>query len=398
MANVFSFNLGAGYTGKTKFFELAVLSNANELETRGLQIAGIANVTGVNAYKGLSEKEIDQKYIGGFEANLLGAQFSGIVNRVLSNAYGCQASGGVNVVGNALFGFQLAGVSNIVYKYSFGFQLAGLSNVSLQSMDGVQIAALSNYTEGGLFGVQISAFNDAGFIEGKNGYENADYTGLQLGLLNKAKTRMNGYQIGLVNLAGRMQGTQLGLINIYKRGKDMGTRDGTAIGLINIGNTMNITAYANELFPINVEMATGNAKNGRISSDRKTKYVLNSLIYARKGDWLSNNKMEWALGYALRKHFFSRSTAKGGNEFWFYAYGASVLQINETRKKVNRDLNLLLRPELLIGKKVHPKISSLYFFASVTYNGRIQNINAIEDAMATNKKHWPGFSMGLMAH
>ncbi len=398
LANVFSFNLSAGYTGKTRFFELAAVSNANELETRGLQIAGLANVTGINAYKGLSEKEIEQKYKSGFEANLTGAQFSGVVNKVLSNVYGWQSTGGVNVVGNALFGFQAAGISNIVYKYSFGCQLAGFSNVSIQSMDGVQIATLTNYTQGGLYGVQISAFNEAGFIEGKNGYENADYTGLQLGLFNRAKIRMNGYQVGIVNVAGRMQGTQLGLINIYKRGKDMGTRDGTAIGLINVDNTMNLVAYANELFPINVEMTTGNAKNGRISSESKTKYVLNSLIYANRGDWIADRNMQWALGYALRKYFFSRSTAKGGSEFWFYAYGASILHINEIKGKLSKDVNLLIRPELLLGRKIHPKISSLYVFTSITYNGRIQKEGMHDGISSANNKHWPGFSIGLMAH
>ncbi|NBW39045.1 MAG: hypothetical protein EBR30_29320, partial [Cytophagia bacterium] len=33
--NVFSFNLTSGYTGATQFLELASISNANELGTRG---------------------------------------------------------------------------------------------------------------------------------------------------------------------------------------------------------------------------------------------------------------------------------------------------------------------------------------------------------------------------
>ena len=397
--NTFSFNLTSGYSASTKFLELGLFSNANEIETRGLQIGGIANVTGINAYKGLSEKEIDQKYKKGFEANMIGAQISGVVNSVLSNAYGWQATGGVNVVRNALFGFQLAGISNVVYKYSFGFQLAGISNLSIQSMDGVQLAGLTNYTKGGLYGVQISAFNEAGFIEGKNGYENNNYTGLQLGLINKASERMNGYQIGLVNISGRMQGTQIGLINIYKKGKDMGTRDGTSIGLINIGDVGHMSVYANELFNMNIEITTGNSKNKRIASESKNKYVLNSLIYSSNSNTLILNDASWALGYALKKYYYNRSAVTGRGEFWFYSYGMNFTHLNNTKGKITKTLDLALRPEVSVGRKIHPKISNVYVFAAVTYATRLTNdvlTDGNEEQVTLD--HWPGASLGVMIH
>jgi hypothetical protein len=398
--NEFSFNFTSGYTGATNFLELALISNANELKTRGLQVAGLVNVTGINAYKGLSEKEIDQKYRSGFEANMIGAQFSGLINSVLSNAYGWQATGGVNIVRNALFGFQLAGLSNVVYKYSFGFQLAGLTNTSYQSMDGVQMATLSNYTDGGLYGLQLSLFNRAGFIEGKNGYENSDYTGWQIGLVNKAKERMNGYQIGLVNIGGRMQGTQIGLINIYRRGKEIGTRDGTAIGLINIGDFGHLSVYNSELFPFNIEIATGNRKNGRILETNKNKYVLNSLIYSKGSNWLVDKDAQWALGYALRKYNFNRSQRPGMNELWFYAYGISIQQLNEAKKKLTKELNLISKPELLIGSRIIPKNSSIYFFALFSWNAYLHKDNAeqVTTDSEVNFDNWPGFSIGVMAH
>lgn len=397
-ANTFSFNLTSGYSASSKFLEIGLLANANEIETRGLQIGGIANVTGINAYKGLSEKEIEQKYRKGFEANMIGVQLSGAVNSVLSNAYGWQATGGVNVVRNALFGFQLAGLSNVVYKYSFGFQLAGISNISLQSMDGVQIAALTNYTKGGLYGVQISAFNEAGFVEGKNGYENNDHTGLQLGLINKTSERMNGYQLGLVNISGRMQGTQIGLINIYKKGKDMGTRDGTSIGLINIGDVGHVSIHANELFPLNYEIATGNRKNGRIASEVKNKYVFNSLIYATQGGWLDNQNAEWALGYALRKYYYNRSVTPGMTEFWFFSYGGNFFHLNEQKKRLTKELNLLVRPEISVGKRIHPKLFGVYVFAAVSYNVLMSEVSITELASTNQSSHWPGASLGVLMH
>lgn len=397
--NIFSFNLASGYSAANKFLEIGLLSNANEIETRGLQISGIANVTGINAYKGLSEKEIEQKYKKGFEANMIGAQVSGVINSVLSNAYGWQATGGVNIVRNALFGFQLAGLSNVVYKYSFGFQVAGISNTSLQSMDGVQIAAITNHTQGGLYGVQISAFNEAGFIQGKNGYENSDYTGLQLGLVNKARERMNGYQVGLINISGRMQGTQIGLINIYKRGKDIGTRDGTSIGLINIGDVGHLAVYANELFTTNIEIATGNCKNKRIASDGKNKYVLNSLIYSSGSNAIVLDDLSWALGYALKKYFYNRSALAGMGEFWFYSYGMNFTHLNSVKGKITKTLDLALRPEVSVGRKIHPKISNVYVFAAVTYATRLTNDVLTEgngDQLTIN--HWPGASLGVLIH
>lgn len=397
--NFFSFNLTSGYSAANKFLEIGLLANANETETRGLQLSGIANVTGINAYKGMSEKEMDQKYKKGFEANMMGAQVAGLINSVLSNAYGWQAAGGVNIVRNALFGFQVAGFSNVVYKYSFGFQLAGISNISLQSMDGVQIAAITNYTQGGLYGVQISAFNEAGFIEGKNGYENNDHTGLQLGLINKASERMNGYQIGLINISGRMQGTQIGVINIYRRGKDVGTRDGTSIGLINIGDVGHMAVYANELFTMNIEIATGNSKNKRMASDSKNKYVLNSLIYSSNSNGLVVNDASWALGYALKKYFYNRSALAGMGEFWFYSYGMNFTQINGTKGEITKSLDLTLRPELSIGRKIHPTVSNVYVFAALTYATRLKSeVLPLRNGEQLTINHWPGASLGVLIH
>src|SRR5690606_8044049 len=138
--NYFSFNLTSGYSKGNYLVELGLISNLNTDETRGLQLAGVANLTGANAFEGLLPKARDEKIRSGFEANLSGLQAAGVVNVVLNNVFGGQVAGGGNVVKGALHGFQLAGVTNVVYKYSFGVQLAGMWNVSYQSMDGIQLA------------------------------------------------------------------------------------------------------------------------------------------------------------------------------------------------------------------------------------------------------------------
>lgn len=396
--NIFSLNLTSGYSSANKFLEIGIFSNANEKATRGLQIGGLANVTGINLFKGLDKKEIEQKLKQGAEANLTGMQVSGLMNRVLSNVYGSQVTGGINSVGYAMFGFQFAGISNVVRKYSFGFQLAGLSNVSYESMDGVQLSTLTNYTKGGLYGVQISAFNEAGFIEGRNGYDNDDPTGVQVGIINKAKERMNGYQVGLINIAGRMQGTQIGLVNIYKSGKETGTRDGTSIGLLNLGDAGHFSVYANELFLHTYEFATGTRKNARILSDGMNKYIRNSLIYSTGGNWMSNRNISWSLGYALKKYYYNRSGTPHMTEIWYYAYGVNFLYINSEKKKFSNNQNIIIRPEIMFGRKIHPRLNTdIYVFLALSVNAATSEVKRVDvnGNESLGKKYWPGISAGI---
>lgn len=146
--NYISLNLSSGYSAANELIEIGVLSNLQTDYARGLQIAGLINITGGNAFAAMSEKEKQSKVKAGFEANLYGAQFSGVANIVVTNGFGIQCSGGINLVKNALFGMQIAGISNTVMNYSFGVQIAGLYNSSARAMDGVQIGSLFNFTNG----------------------------------------------------------------------------------------------------------------------------------------------------------------------------------------------------------------------------------------------------------
>jgi hypothetical protein len=358
----------------------------------------VANVTGGNAFIRMFPKEIDRKKREGFEANLAGAQFSGVTNIVLNNVYGWQATGGVNIATGALHGFQLSGISNTVYRWTFGLQLAGLYNVSRESMDGVQVSSLFNITEGGLFGVQVSLLNKAGFLNGINSFDSDDPTGLQLGLLNMAKS-MDGFQIGVVNISGPMKGTQVGLVNIYRHGKDPQTRNGTAIGLINIGASGYFSTYSSDVFPVNFEIASGTMKNARIVTEAYGMQIQNGLIYANSG-WLSS-RANWALGYGLKKFYFNRTLAPGYNHFRFIAFGADLMHVNHVPKKITKELSLLMRPVVMAGSRLHPRNKRYFFFLAGAYNfyksksGRA--LNALLEKKSQNKVGtWPGFAAGIL--
>lgn len=404
--NIISVNLTSGYSKATLLFELAGISNLNTDETRGLQIAGLANLTGANAFSGLTDKEADKKVRTGFEANLTGMQISGLTNIVITNVFGGQLTGGVNISKGAFMGVQVAGISNIVAKYSFGLQLAGLWNSSVQSMGGTQISGLMNYTTGDLHGVQISTFNKAGYIEGKNSIGESKETAVQLGIINSAK-KMNGLQIGLINYARRSQGTQIGLINVYRGGKDVVTKDGTAIGLINAGDVGHVAFYADELFFTNYEIATGNSKNKRILNASVNRYTLNSLIFSNSSTGFISQQKNWALGYALKQYIYNRSVVPGMGEFRFLAYGVEVLHINHDGKSITRELSLLMRPKILVGTRLHPKLQTIYVFAAVTYNVYLSESDTgispsfMESNTMVNGKFlemWPGFSVGIHVH
>lgn len=108
-SNIVAVNLTSGYSGASYLFEFAGVSNLNTTETRGLQIAGLTNITGGNAFAGMLPKEKERKIREGFEANLTGIQLAGVSNYVLNNVFGAQLSGGLNISNGALEGIQVAG-------------------------------------------------------------------------------------------------------------------------------------------------------------------------------------------------------------------------------------------------------------------------------------------------
>jgi hypothetical protein len=71
---------------------------------------------------------------------------------------------------------------------SSGFMLGNLANYA-ENYTGIQFGAIANYNKGKFKGVQSASFNYAGTL-----------TGLQLGVINYAKSVEAGVQIGLINI------------------------------------------------------------------------------------------------------------------------------------------------------------------------------------------------------
>lgn len=215
---------------------------------------------------------------------------------------------------------------------------------------------------------------------------------------------MNGFQVGLINFSKRMQGTMVGLVNIYRSGSIAQTRDGTAIGLINMGSSAYGALYANEWFFLNLEIATGTLKNGRIIEASKNIHIQNALIYSNYAIPDGEGKDPWALGYGLKKFYFNRSPTPGMNNFRFLSFGMDILQINGEKNKFNESLSLLMRPKISMGTKVHPKLRSLYIFAAASYSAYLTETDEIpapvflkSTASIGDKllRMWPGVSVGL---
>ncbi len=397
--NHFSLNLTSGYSLGNKGIEVGIFSNLNEEITRGFQFAGIANITGGNAFARLNPRQIGRNKLEGFEANLYGGQFAGILNLVETNVFGSQIAGLSNISRGGLFGLQVAGFSNTVKKYSFGVQIAGISNASVQAMDGVQLAGLLNFTKGQLMGAQIGTINIAGEIEGKNSLMNSDMTAWQIGIINKSK-KMNGFQIGLINIGAPMQGTQVGLINIYSGGKDVGTKDGTSIGLLNFGDTYNLKVYTDELFLTNYSWISGTLKNARLRQKPFSIYVMNEISFGYNPKLFDNDGNAYSLGYSFNYWIFNRSEVPGMSEYRFLEIGLGAKHLQKANTKLDQ-INPLATGKLAFGSKMHRKISGLYLFGAITYNYSFERNATVTESFIAKKAdaaQWVGYQVGLLVH
>jgi len=193
--NKVSLNVLGGYTGGTNGIEIAGLFNLTKGNIKKIQFAGLFNVVG---------------------GSVKALQLSGIYNRVKLNTDGIQVAGIINRVDENVNGIQIAGVYNIARKKVQGIQLAGLVNTN-KSITGLQLAGMLNKVNNRLKGGQIS------------------------GLVNYAR-RMDGFQLGLLNLADSASGLGVGLINLYKNGY------------------RKFNFYSNELVNTNIAFKTGTAK------------------------------------------------------------------------------------------------------------------------------------------
>lgn len=153
VANDFSFNVIAGYTGSVSKLEIGSVANIIRKDMTGVQIAGALNVVGHRT---------------------AGAQIAGAVNINIGNADGFISSGSLNL--------------NL--KDASGVNISGGANVTLGTFKGVQIAPFNYATK--LVGSQIGIFNFSHEAKGtpigfftyvhKNGYRRIEIASTELNL------------------------------------------------------------------------------------------------------------------------------------------------------------------------------------------------------------------------
>ena len=228
-----NFTLLYGRMGTVKGLDLAIGGSALSRELKGLQVTGIAGVSGdstsgaqISGLASVTGDDLKGAQVSGliniagntgkgFQAaggmnitgnHLQGLQASGLFNIVGDQLQGFQATGAFNIVGDRLKGFQAAGGFNVVGESCVGFQAAGLFNVTGENFKGLQAAGFFNIVGDELTGAQIGLFNVAPY------FSNA----AQIGIIN-VSAEMNGFQLGLVNWNGETHGIPVGFVNVSKR-------------------------------------------------------------------------------------------------------------------------------------------------------------------------------------
>ncbi|UII25882.1 hypothetical protein LVD15_21670 [Fulvivirga maritima] len=395
--NVIAINLFSGYSDRTLLLQLSGINGNNRTLSRGLHIAGIANITGANLAS--IDKDYKESLLG--TVHMQGIQIGGLVNLVRGDVSGAQISSVFNMSEKEMVGIQLAGLANYVGSFSLGAQVGALANKTQLGLSGLQLTLGKNTVGAEMSGLQVGLFNEAYNIEGKNSTVK-DRSGVQIGMINKA-TKLFGFQIGLFNIAQQSGGTQIGLINLYKPNPIKGnTLDGTAIGLINIGDFVSLSAYADEMFRLNYEISTGNMKNGKAIRVKWNKYVVNALSYSHD----PGINHSYGIGYSLKKLYFNRSNTPNMTETKFFGYAFDFKMIKKDEIEI-KDMKVLVSGfNIILGHRVIPKLSGVNAFLSVGQkiawgrNYEPENPLFITDATLFNKhiKTWTGVSLGLMLH
>ena len=415
--NKYSFNLFGGVTASTRNFEFGVFTNSHFQSSGGIQIAGLANIVGANAFVNLTVSEERALLHDNYEVNNRGIQLAGFLNYVLDHASGSQLSGLLNHVGGNFEGLQLAGIGNSAGGTAVGAQVSGFYNLAKESVGGVQISSLFNYTDEYLSGTQIAIVNKARRMLGKNSTPSTAARSIQIGVFNFSK-EMHGTQIGLINFGKDMRGKQIALINFYDKMKSKEFADaGTPIGILNFGSLGSIARVSfNEIFLANVEYVTGNCQNctwtvagpiGPPYDESNKKLNENALIFGyNPGD------KTWGFGWGFQKVLFNKFSSKPNhplNELRQMTYGVRFLQLNHKWMKVDKNLNLVTRLHFEWGRKGRKVLKSVYRYAGLAMNYLVDDPVSADNPFTIRSKtfnvgrigkhrmtFWPGYSLGLM--
>ncbi len=317
IVNNFSLNIFGGYTGGLNGVELGGLFNLDKRDVKFFQAAGLFNLTG---------------------GNVTGVQFAGINNTVINNLNGWQTAGIYNFTKGKVNGWQLAGIHNHAADTARGVQIAGISNYANKNMKGLQIAGIGNFS----------------------------------------RREMNGMQVaGIFNYAKKLQGVQIGLINVSD------TSSGYSIGLLNLVNKgyHKISLYANETMNANLDIKTGNSK-------------LYSMLMG--GINLSDSAKIYSFGFGLGHDFifsnrFSLSTELSSQYLYLGSWSYTNLL-----NKFSLNLNLKLRKNIALF--AGPSFNVYYSNQDIGFNGYKKEIpsgNYHRYNFSRDVNGWIGWNAGI---
>jgi len=186
--NKISFNVFGGYAAQVDAFELGGLFNIVQKHVRSVQIGGLFNVVG---------------------GTVNGVQIGGLNNYVAGDVTALQIGGLANINKSNTTGLQISGLYNQTQLFN-GLQIGGLVNQTRNINGGMQVAGLVNYTGQFKKGVQLSGIANIARQVNK---------GAQVGGLVNYTPKINGFQLGFLNLADTLNGVSIGPFNYSRNGK-----------------------------------------------------------------------------------------------------------------------------------------------------------------------------------
>jgi hypothetical protein len=124
----------------------------------------------------------------------------------VTNTYSLNIIGGYSA---GVKGIELGGVFNIDKKEVSSLQVAGIVNMAGGNVHGVQLAGIANVAIGNVTGVQVAEYINIC---------KDTMRGVQLSVFGNRAHRLEGVQIGLINIADTSLGYSIGLVSIVKHG------------------------------------------------------------------------------------------------------------------------------------------------------------------------------------
>ncbi len=328
--NAFSLNVLVGYSAGVSTMEIGGLVNINKRHVNGFQAAGLSNVVG---------------------GRTKGIQIAGISNNNQGSLSGIQIGGISNMVVDTIKGLQLAGISNFLQGGMKGWQLAGISNVTTKNVDGLQLAGISNFARGDVLlmqsagiinmsrnvrGVQLSGILNVATgkvggaqLAGIGNFSQETNAGQVAGIINIATKKVGGAQIGgIINYGKRIEGVQIGLLNVSD------SVSGVPIGFISFVRKgyRRVELSSNEVLYANLTLKTGVRKFYNIFT----------------GGLVPNDTIQtWAFGYGFG---FENSIGKK----FLHSYDFTANWMNEKDKPFGT-FNMLTKLRInfayLLGKR-----------------------------------------------